>query len=286
MAESPYIFEATAASFDQAVLAKSHEVPVLVDFWAAWCAPCRALMPVLQKLVEGYAGTLVLAKVNTDVEQELAARYGVRSLPTLMVFRNGAAVAQTLGAQPESALRRMLDPHIVRESDKIQSAAEAAHSGGRFDEAIEMLLSAVQSDPKYDRPRLKLAEWLLAADRPETAREVLEGLGPEGRAGRDFKSLDARLALTLAASGRDDTESLLRRIERNPTDHDARHALAMRLVREMRYEEAMQELLEIVRRDRKYGDDLARKSLLRIFDVLGPGELATRYRAKLASALN
>jgi putative thioredoxin len=243
-------------------------------------------MPVLQRLAEGYDGALVVAKVNTDVEQDLAGRYGVRSLPTLMLFRNGAVVAQTLGAQPEAALRRMVDPHIVRASDKLQREAEAAYAGGRRTEAIEQLRSAVQADPKNDRPRLKLAEWLLTAGAASSAREVLNGLGTEGRAGPEYKSLDARLALALASPGQDDADALRQRLEGNPADHDARHALAMRLAGEMRYEEAMQELLEIVRRDRKFRDDLARKSLLQIFDILGPGELTTRYRARLASALN
>lgn len=285
MAESSYIFEANAASFDQVVLEKSREIPVLVDFWAAWCAPCRALMPVLQRLVDSYTGAFVLAKVNTDVEQELAARYGVRSLPTLMVFRNGSVVAQTLGAQPESALRRMLDPHIVRESDKMQAAAETLYAAGHQTEAIAQLRATVQTDSLNDRPRITLAGWLLAAGEPRSAREALDGLGAEGRSSREYKTLDARLALALAAPAQT-VESLRQALERNPADHGTRHALAMKLAGEARYEEAMQELLEIVRRDRRFGDDLARKSLLRIFDILGPGELAIRYRAKLASALN
>lgn len=285
MADSPYIFEVTAADFDQRVLQKSREVAVLVDFWAAWCAPCRALMPVLQRLAEGYQGTFVLAKVNTDVEQDLAARYSVRSLPTLMVFRNGAVVAQTLGAQPESTLRRMLDPHIARESDRMQIAAEALYGTGQQAQAIDQLRSAVAQDPKNDRPRFKLAEWLLAAGEAQSARQVLDGLGADAKTTREFRTLDARLALALA-SPVDDANTLRERIVVNPDDHEARHALAMRFAKESRYEEAMQELLEIVRRDRKFGDDLARKSLLRIFDILGPGDLVTRYRAKLAVALN
>jgi putative thioredoxin len=285
MADSPYIFETTAADFDDLVLKKSRDVAVLVDFWAAWCAPCRALMPVLQRLVESYAGAVVVAKVNTDVEHELARRYEVRSLPTLMVFRNGAVAAQTLGAQPESTLRRLLDPHIVRASDRTQSAAEALYAGGRQDEAIETLRSAVQAEPKNDRPRIKLAEWLLAGSDLPAARRALDGLGPEGKSSREYRMLDARLALAESSSPEDPTE-LRRRLEHDPADHEARHALAMHLAADMRYEEAMQELLEIVRRNRNFGDDLARKSLLRIFDVLGPGELATRYRGKLASALN
>ena len=130
MSPSPHIADVTQQTFESLVLAKSREIPVLADFWAAWCGPCKQLMPVLAKLADEYGGKFFLAKINSDTEQPLAARYGVKSLPTVKLFRNGQVVEEFMGAQPEKTIRALLDRHIPRESDTlVYNAMLAARSG-------------------------------------------------------------------------------------------------------------------------------------------------------------
>jgi len=149
MSQTPYIFDVTSANFEQLVLENSFHKPVLVDFWAEWCAPCKALMPLLAKITEEYQGELVLAKVNCDIEQDVVARFGVRSLPTVVLFKDGQPVDGFAGAQPESAIRAMLEPHVqapaAPEADSLETA-QALFAEGRISEAEELLKQALAED--------------------------------------------------------------------------------------------------------------------------------------------
>ena len=149
MSQTPYIFDVTTASFEQLVLENSFHKPVLVDFWAEWCAPCKALMPLLAKITEEYQGELLLAKVNCDIEQEVVARFGIRSLPTVVLFKDGQPVDGFAGAQPESAIRAMLEPHVQAPASpqgNLLESAEAAFAEGRFAEAEAQLQQLLSED--------------------------------------------------------------------------------------------------------------------------------------------
>ena len=169
MTDSPYIFDATAETFDSLVLDASRERPVVVDFWADWCAPCRSLMPVLAGLADRYNGKFHLVKVNSDSQQELAQRYGVRSLPTVKIFRDGEVVDEFMGALPEPAVREYIDRHVVRESDALRQRALELLQDDDRDGAIGLLRKAIAVDPDVALNHLELASVLAAAQRFDEA---------------------------------------------------------------------------------------------------------------------
>jgi len=286
MADSPYVVTVTAATFESVVIQGSYDRPVLVDFWADWCAPCRMLMPILAKLADELAGRFILAKVNTEEEQALAAQFGIRSLPTVQLFLGGAPVDQFMGALPEPQIREFLERHIPRESDALLSQAGALIGAGRTDQAQDLIERARREDP--GNPRLALAEVHLTLARGDiAAAEVLvERLPIELAHDPEVTALRGQLRFAAALDGAPAAEELASRLESDPKDSEARYQLAAQRVLAGDYEAALELLLELVRRDRAYGDDAGRKAMLALFDMLGPGDpLAARYRARMMNAL-
>jgi putative thioredoxin len=287
MATSPHIADVTQQTFESQVLAKSREIPVLVDFWAAWCGPCKMLMPVLEKLTDEYRGKFFLAKVNSDVEQALAARYAVKSLPTVKLFKNGQPVDEFLGVQPEKTIRALLDRHIPRESDTLVYNAMLAARSGRPDEALTILQQAAETDPANDRAKLELARLHATLGHAEEAEATLASLSAEAKASTDAVGLRAQIEFARIAAGARPPEALLTAIAANAKDSAARYELAAHLVLRQQYEAALDQLLEIVRTDRKFRDDAGRKAMVSIFNLLGgSGDLVNQYRTKLSMALN
>jgi putative thioredoxin len=189
MSESPYIHNVGMNNFQQLVLEKSVNKPVLVDFWADWCQPCQTIMPMLAKLAEEYGGKFELAKVNADQEQELAAHFGIKSLPTMKLFYQGQLVDERMGALPESEIRAMLDKHIVSESDKFMQAAMMAYQQGQTDQALEMLNHALANDPENAELKVTIAQMVHAQGDTESAVALLDSLDEEG------SKLDAAIKL-------------------------------------------------------------------------------------------
>lgn len=287
MSQSPYIADVGQQEFDRLVLQRSHEVPVLVDFWAAWCGPCQMLMPLLAKLAEDYAGKFFLAKVNTDVEQGLATQYGVRSLPTVKLFKNGQIVDDFMGVQPEHTIRALLDRHIPRPSDAMIDKAVAAYRAGNPGEATQQLGQVLQAEPANDRARLELASVHTAQGKLDEAAALLDGLSTEAKSDPRTTALRRRLEFARVTAAAPPVAELEKTVSTNPDDCPARYQLAAARVLAGDYERALPELLEIVRRDRKFGDDAGRKAMLGVFGLLGnSGELVKKYRALLSNALN
>ncbi len=282
----PYSTDVGQTDFEHEVLARSRAQPVLVDFWAEWCAPCRMLKPVLEKLATEYGGRFHLAKVNTDAEQALAGRYGVRSLPTVKLFRDGQPVDEFMGALPESGVRAFLEPHLPRPADPLRAEAAQRRRAGDRARELALLRKALALDPADDRVRFDLAEALLRDGDPAGAEAVLDAVSAHGREGPGAQALRARLEFARAAPPAPLTE-LEAAVRARPADSAARYALAAALVLREDYDRALANLLEIVRRDRKFGDDAGRKAMLAVFGILGgKGELVQKYRGLLASALN
>jgi putative thioredoxin len=256
--DSPYKIVATDQNFMETVVEGSSSRPVLVDFWAPWCGPCRTLMPMLDRIADDYAGRFTLAKLNTDEAPRVAGHLNIRSIPTVMLFRNGEVVDQFVGVQPESAIRAMLDRHL----DAPEAAAGAPD------------------------PRATAESWLERRD-AAAAAEAIAGFAAAHPEHPALPSLRARLAFLEAAVAQPDVPSLRARLERDPADGAARHALAAHHALAGDYATALTEWLELMRRDRKFGDDLARRSLLAAFDVLGEtNDLVLATRRRMASLLH
>ncbi|MCW5621479.1 MAG: thioredoxin [Burkholderiales bacterium] len=282
---SAHASDVSEASFIRDVLERSRQVPVLVDFWAPWCGPCRQLKPVLEKLADQYQGRFHLAKVNSDENQELSARYGVRSIPNVKAFVDGELVDEFLGAQPESMVREFVDRLLPSPGELLRRQALEIHRQGDAEGALRLLEQAATSDAHNDAVHADRAQILLDLGRIEAAQAAVKQLGP-------LASDDAHIAAVVARvnfarpEGADNATDLEARIAANAGDLEARLALAKLHVAQQRYEPALEQLLEIIRRDRKWNGEAGRKTMLSVFDLLGAqNELVSKYRRLLASAL-
>ncbi|QGU32382.1 thioredoxin [Thermochromatium tepidum] len=286
MSHSPNIVTVTAANFHTIVIEGSYQRPVLVDFWADWCAPCRMLMPILSKLAEQYGGRFLLAKVDTEAEQALAVQFGIRSLPTVQLFRDGQAIDQFMGALPEHQVREFLDRHIPRASDGLLQQAKAAMSGGDLAAARALIDRARTEDP--DNKRLPLMEIQFLASSGEIAKalEAIDTLPLEFVKDPEVAALRSRLQFARVIEGAPSESELNDRLQADPRDSEARYQLAAHQVLRGDYEGALEHLLELVKRDRTYGDDAGRKGMLAVFDLLGSDNaLVARYRSRMMSIL-
>jgi|AMFO01.1.fsa_nt_gi thioredoxin len=285
MSDSPYIVEITEGNWQQAVVEQSRRVPVLVDFWASWCQPCQMLMPVLARLAEDYRGKFILAKVNTEEQQNLAAQFGIRSIPTVKLFKDGQPVDEFAGALPESEIRRFLDRHIPRESDTQVEQARALLLQGDAEGALKILEVAKAEDPGNPNVDIALAQAKAAAGDAGSALEILDRLPLDAQDKPEVQRLKGMLHFEALAAGAPDAATLATRLERNADDHEARRLLAARKVLAEDYEGALELLLELMRRDRKFGDDAARKDMVAVFDLLGEDPLVPRYRSRMMNLL-
>jgi len=282
-----HAIDVSEANFMQEVVEASRRVPVLVDFWAPWCEPCRSLGPVLEKLAEEYQGRFRLAKINSDENQALAAQFGVRGIPAVKAVVDGRIANEFTGAQPESAVREFIDALLPSPAEPLRQEAQAARARGNGDATRKLLLQAIRLDPKHEQARLDLIDVLLDADDLAEAKRLLDEIAEQGKDRNRIDSLVARLALAQGAAGGADEATLRGKIGAAPADMAARLALANLLALKQDYRGALEALLEIVRSDRAFEDDVGRRTMLQIFSLLGSdSELVREYRGKLSSLLN
>jgi len=287
MSESLYIHNVGMQNFQQLVLEKSINKPVLVDFWADWCEPCKTIMPMLAKLAEEYDGKFELAKVNADEEQELAAHFGIKSLPTMKLFYQGQLVDERMGALPESDIRAMLDKHIVSESDKFMQAAMTAYQQGQTEQALEMLNHALANDPDNAELKVAIAQMVNAQGDSESALTLLDSLDEAGSKLDAAIKLRAEINLAAQLADLPSLDEIERRLAENPRDLEALMQKSRHLAAQGDYDSAMECLLLVMRSDRGFEDDAGRNGLLEIFDMLG-GEHPSvqKYRRKLFTLLH
>lgn len=287
------MLDTTGESFQRDVIDASRERPVLADFWAPWCAPCRALGPMLERLEQDLGGRFRLVKINSDESQELAAQFGVKSIPTVVAFVDGRPVDAFVGVLPESQLRAFIDRVAPNPSEIARRKAGALIEAGDRDGALSALRASLALDPANDEARLDLAGLLLetepgaAAGPVAEARELLAKLGPAGRQSARARTLHTRLDSIEHAGRLPPAAELKQRVDAQPDDLQARADFARRLIAQRAFEPALDQLLEIVVRDRSFGDDFARKAMLAVFEMLGDQPaLVSAYRRRLAAALN
>ena len=278
-------FETGTEAFERDVLQASQNVPVLVDFWAPWCAPCRALKPILEKLAAEYQGRFLLAKVNSDEHPQLSARFGVRGIPNVKAFVDGELADEFTGALPESAVRAFIDRLIPTPGEKLRRTARALLTQGDFDEAERRLRSALELEPGNHAVRLDLVELLLAKNSHAEADAMFASI-PERERDERAERLYSVLSLWKKSQQLPAMEDLQARLAVNPEDLSVRLALGERLVADRRYEPALAALLEVVRKDRGALRTSARKLMVEVFKLAeDQAELVSAYRKLLAGAL-
>jgi putative thioredoxin len=281
------IKDATTASFGADVIAESARQPVLVDFWAPWCEPCKLLAPILEKTVKAAGGKVKLVKMNIDEHPEIPGRLGVRSIPAVIAFQRGQPVDGFMGALPEREVKgfieRLAGP-IEDDADRL-AEAEALAAAGDGEGAAELYAAILAENPGDPAAVAGLAKFFIAAGEIESAKKVLASVAAGGE--RDAAIIAAKAALDLAeqAAAVGDSSELEQRIAANPEDHQARFDFAILLNAQNRREEAAAELLTIIKRDRAWNDDGARKQLLQFFDAWGPMDPATVSARKKLSTL-
>ncbi|MFY2765295.1 thioredoxin [Arenimonas sp. MALMAid1274] len=280
-----HVFDATLPSFEQDVLLKSKEVPVLVDFWATWCGPCKTLGPVLEKLAGEYNGGFLLAKVDVDKEQQLAGYFQIKSVPTVMLVKDGQIVDGFPGALPEGQLREFLQHHGVAPMEAAEEEAPAAEAPRDPHEEVVRLRAATAAEPDKDELRLDLALALLKTGAVAEAEKLLDGL-PANLA-QDDRALRGRARLGFAALLADapPREVLQAAIATDPADLRARHLLGAHLIVANESQAGLEQFLEMLRRDRGYQDGLPRKALIDAFRVVEDEDLVGSYRRKMATLI-
>jgi putative thioredoxin len=267
------MIDVTIENFEQEVIAASMNQPVLVDFWAEWCGPCKAIGPILEKLETAYGGAFKLAKINSDEEQQLAGAFGIRSIPTVVLLKNGQPVDGFMGALPEGKVREFLDKHVqalVEEEEEAPELEEEAPAAADPEALLEKLQHAVATDPANDEARFDYVKTLLAMGREAEARRAFEPVASKVAVSRKLDALARWLdAVTFAKShpnpGEEDAK-----IAANRRDFQARFDRARLLMAEQRWTAAMDELLEILMRDKAWSEELARKTYIAVLDIIEP----------------
>lgn len=287
MSSSPHIFEATMDNFQQEVMDASSSVPVLVDVWAEWCAPCKQLMPLLEKLANEYQGAFRLAKVNADEQEQLTSSLGVRSLPTVILVKDGQAIDGFNGALPESDIRKVLEKHVQLPEEDPYEKAHRIWGEGDIDGALKILSDLNKEYPENLKVLIDLAQLKAENGDIETAEQVLESLPPEEKLQHQAKQLAARIKFLKQSAELPPVKDLEMALEQDPKDPNALHLLALHNVLQEKNAEAMELLIRLMQVDSKYKDEVAKTTLVELFEKLGNNNPDVRtYRRKLYTLMH
>jgi putative thioredoxin len=281
---SEWTIDVNEENFEAEVLERSNQVPVLVDFWASWCGPCKVLGPVLERLADEYAGEFIVAKLNVDENPGLAGAFGIQGIPAVKLFKGGDLVSEFTGALPEPTVREFLSKFLPTAADKDADEAVALEELGQSGEAKAKYQEILSSDPNHAKALLGLGRLAMSEGDNEKAQEYLDKVSIVADERKEADRLLARLNLQSGAA--ENLTALRERVKAEPDNLAARFELAQALAGAERYEEALPAFLAIVKTDRQFQDDGARKAMVQIFEVLGSDDpLTDKYRSELAAAL-
>ncbi|MBX2880055.1 MAG: thioredoxin [Granulosicoccus sp.] len=297
MADSPYIVQLDEQNFMQVVVEGSDQTPVLVDFWADWCAPCKALMPILEKLAIEYNGAFVLAKLDTEAHPGIAQQLGIRSLPTVKLFKDRQLVDEFMGALPEAEVRTFLDNHVqpsAEEPDEGEAPqndqrivdAMSLFQQGQSEEAKQLLKSAQAEDPENVDILLALAQICVSTGDVDTAESCLKAIPESEQNSKEVLRLQGILELARESDTSTNATSLQAELDKNPTSSETRYKLAIAIALEGDIQLSMDHLLHLVQHDAQYNNGAPREKLLAMFNVLGDDPLAGQYRRKLFALMH
>lgn len=285
IASTSHVFDIDQQTFETEVLQASMETPILVDFWATWCEPCKSLGPILEKLANEFNGSFRLGKVDVDAQQELAGMFGIKSIPTVMLVKEGQVIDGFAGALPEGQLREFLTRHVQPLDDDRSQAEDEEIVEEAPEAAINRLQQAIATEPAKAELKLDLALALMHAGQSEAAQAQLDALPANLATDARAQRLRSELDLVRAAKDAPEAAALKPRIEANPEDWSARDQLGVRLLLEGDAEAGLEQFLIILQKARDWNDGQAKKRLLAAFATLDDGELVGRYRRRMASLL-
>jgi len=285
MPVNPWVISVTTMTFQKEVLERSRNVPVVVDFWAPWCGPCRMLGPLLEKLAKEKNGAFVLAKVNTDECPDLAAAFGVEGIPAVFAVREGRIIDHFVGALPEGDLRTWIQGILPQQDEKLVSQADNL-SEKDAQQAEKLYREALVLNPKSALARIGLAKLLIRQARLEELKTILQELSDMGVTGEDVERLRAALTFAEVAGSSDEISELQRQVQANPGDYATRLQLAKALASRNRYQEALDEALAVIQGTQGDMREDARKLMIQVFNLLGSEHpLTGEYRRRLTMAL-
>lgn len=289
MADENMIEISGPEQFKRDVIGAPPDKVVVVDFWASWCGPCRMLGPVVERVVDSFAGKVRLAKVNVEQpeNEQLSVQFGIRGIPAVKIFRGGEIVGEFVGAQPEAQVRKFIQAALPTQQDDILSRAKALAAEGKEAEAEPLFRRILESDQRHPAACLEMAKITLKRGDYDAARDHLIRISVQDeREYREAEGLLARLEFVAHCKLAGNRSEVLKRLSAEPNNPELKMAWGNCLAAEEKYREAMEHYLGVMARDKKFGDEAARKAMLRIFAIIGPrSALADEYRDKMAKIL-
>ncbi len=284
MSVNANVVEVSVENFQSDVIEKSKQVPVLLEFYADGAEPSQALAPVLRKLADEYQGKFVLARVDIQQNQQIVQQLGVRTLPTIKIIFQGQMAQDLEGPQEESQLRQVLDQLTMSPIERIREQIKMLLSQGNRTEAISMLQQAIAEEPNNHGLHVELADLLIMESRSDEARQILNGLPDETEG---ISKPQNRLLFIDKASELTGVDDLMKQVDSDGDDLQLRYNLAVCLIVDDQIEEALEQLLVILKKDKTFEEELARKTMIQVFDLLGKGDpVATAYRRRMFSFLH